>query len=73
MGFSAGDSVLFGVEVQYLSVGEFPEEFVAPSQYISFGICAGPGGTAFFLEEGFWGDFWRWSILFMVSGFGPEQ
>ena len=61
------------MEVQRLSVGEFPEEFVAPFQPISVGVCAGPGGTAFFLEEGFWGVFRRWSILFMVSGFCPEQ
>ena len=46
---------------------------MALSQHISFGICAGPGGTTFFLEEGFWGDFRRWSILFMVSGFCSEQ
>ena len=72
-GFPARDSVLFSVEVQYLSVGEFPEEFLAPSQHISFSICVGPGGIAFFVEEGFWGDFWRWSILFMVSGFCSER
>ena len=31
----------------------FSGEFVARFQHISFGICAGPGGTAFFFEEGF--------------------
>ena len=55
------------------SVGEFVEGFVALSQHFSFGICAGPGGTTFFLEEGFWGVFRRWSICFMVSRFFPEQ
>ena len=73
VGISAGDSVLFGVEVQSLSVGDFPGSLWPDFSIYHLASALDLKGQRFSRRMVSGGDFRRWSILFMVSGFCPEQ
>ena len=58
------------MEVQRLSVGDFPEELWPHFSLFQLMFALVLEGQRFFRRV-FGGDFRRWSVLYMVSGFCP--